>query len=147
MQPFYRAVVMGRLQERPSIFDAQLADDLLAFSQSSSTEYRVVKGKTLSCDDFYESQGRLDGAIGEVTDEDKAAFFSELMDRGVVNFEMESCVVSSFTRHLGIRAGMMSVTLLNRLHGDQPPSSKSQLQGYEQLLVQFVTEYIALKLK
>ena len=47
-------------------------------------------GKTMCCDDFYEGQGRLDGAICEYTETDKMNFLRQAQQKGVRNIEMES---------------------------------------------------------
>ena len=39
--------------------------------------------------DFYEGQGRLDGAFCEFTEKDKMDYLEKLRDAGVVNIEME----------------------------------------------------------
>ena len=41
--------------------DQSLAKDLLEMGKYH--DFTTVTGKTMCCDDFYEGQGRLDGAI------------------------------------------------------------------------------------
>ena len=43
--------------------DQSLAKDLLEMGKQH--DFTTVTGKTMCCDDFYEGQGRLDGAICE----------------------------------------------------------------------------------
>ena len=47
-------------------------------------------GKTMCCDDFYEGQARLDGAICNYNEADKMKFLDKAHKAGVVNIEMES---------------------------------------------------------
>lgn len=51
----------------------------------------------MCCDDFYEGQGRLDGAICEYTLEDKMKFLQDAHAAGVRNIEMESLQFGAFT--------------------------------------------------
>lgn len=51
--------------------------------------YETVSGKTMCTYDFYEGQGRLDGAFCEFTESDKMDYLEKLRDFGVVNIEME----------------------------------------------------------
>lgn len=44
----------------------------------------------MCCDDFYEGQGRLDGAICAYNLEEKMSFLQEAYSAGVRNIEMES---------------------------------------------------------
>jgi uridine phosphorylase len=41
---------------------------------SRDLQINSVVGKTMCCDDFYEGQGRLDGAICEYTEQEKLEF-------------------------------------------------------------------------
>ena len=49
-----------------------------------------IVGKTMCCDDFYEGQGRLDGAICEYTLSEKMEYLQNAYEAGVKNIEMES---------------------------------------------------------
>lgn len=64
-------------------------------------------------------QGRLDGPFCDYSESDKVEFLSKLTNLDVKNIEMEATAYSAFTREAGIRAGIVCVTLLNRLLGDQ----------------------------
>ena len=44
----------------------------------------------MCCDDFYEGQGRLDGALCDYTEADKMEFLERAKEEGVRNIEMES---------------------------------------------------------
>lgn len=46
--------------------------------------------------DFYEGQGRLDGAFCEFSEQDKMDYLEKLQEFGVMNIEMEGKVVVSF---------------------------------------------------
>jgi uridine phosphorylase len=64
-------VILGNVVSRPAELDQDLADTLLNISSQESDGFKTVKGKTISTDDFYEGQGRLDGAICDYTEQDK----------------------------------------------------------------------------
>lgn len=53
-------------------------------------------GKTMCAYDFYEGQGRLDGAFCEYTENDKMNYLKKLHNAGVVNIEMECELLSFF---------------------------------------------------
>lgn len=64
-------------------------------------------------------QGRLDGAICEYTEADKMEFLKKCFDLGIVNIEMEASMFASVTQKIGVKAGDVCVTIVNRLNGDQ----------------------------
>lgn len=74
--------------------------------------------------DFYEGQGRLDGAFCEFSEKDKMEYLEKLRDFGVVNIEMESTIFAALTHHAGIKSAIVCVALLNRMHGDQVSTIK-----------------------
>ena len=61
----------------------------------------------------------MDGAFCDYTEKEKLEFLHEVHEQGVINMEMESLAFAALTHHAGIRAAVVCVTLLNRLHGDQ----------------------------
>lgn len=46
-------------------------------------------------------------------------YLRKLTDLGVKNIEMEATAFSALTKEAGVRAGIVCVTLLDRLLGDQ----------------------------
>lgn len=72
LEPYHETIILGQRVKRPAIFDMNIAEELEIVA--NSLEYDSVIGKTMCCDDFYEGQGRLDGAICEYTEEDKMTF-------------------------------------------------------------------------
>ena len=56
-------IILGKIVPRPATMDQSLARDLLEMGKQH--DFTTVTGKTMCCDDFYEGQGRLDGAICE----------------------------------------------------------------------------------
>ena len=80
--------MLGKRVQRPAIFDENLTEGLL--KQAKDMKLDCAVGKTMCCDDFYEGQGRLDGAICEYTESDKMDFLKQAREEGVRNIEMES---------------------------------------------------------
>ena len=85
----------------------------------------------MTCDDFYEGQGRTDGAVCHYSAEvaaapctgltliaaqDKFAYLAAAQAHGVRNIEMEVQFFGAFLHHVGFRAAALCVTLLVR-HG------------------------------
>ena len=89
-----------------------------------------------------EGQGRLDGAFCDYTEKEKLEFLHKVRDQNVINMEMESLAFAALTHHAGIRAAVICVTLLNRLHGDQVASSKEVLNEWQNLPQELVARYI-----
>lgn len=110
--------VLGKLTRRPAKLDRQLARDLKALAHRDDP-YDTVIGKTMCTNDFYEEQGRLDGAFCEFTETDKMEYLTKMHKAGVVNIEMESLCFAALTHHAGIQSAVVCVTLLDRLKGDQ----------------------------
>ena len=85
--------VLGKIVHRPAKLDKKLARELKALADPTQDAYETVSGKTMCTYDFYEGQGRLDGAFCEFTEQDKMEYLEKLRDFGVVNIEMEGKIV------------------------------------------------------
>lgn len=115
-------------------FPAKADDSLNAEFSKVATELEIphMIGNTMGCEDFYESQCRLDGAICDYTAQDKFAFIKKAYnEHGVLNMEMEANMFLSFCNRLNIPASVVCVTIVNRLNGDQITSTKEQLKEFE----------------
>jgi len=111
--------VLGKVIHRPAKLDRKLAREIKALADPTQDPYDTVSGKTMCTYDFYEGQGRLDGAFCEFSENDKMEYLEKLRDFGVVNIEMEATIFAALTHHAGIKAAIICVALLNRLNGDQ----------------------------
>ncbi|GAB9470510.1 Uridine phosphorylase [Globisporangium polare] len=143
MEAIHEVPVLGDVHRRPSICTKAVTDELLLSAQELQLPYAV--GKTLTCNDFYEGQGRLDGAICEYTSEDKLNFLKHCSAHGVKNIEMEARGFAAFCYKLQIPVAVVCVTLLNRLNGDQVLSSHETLKGYEERPAAVLLHYIKKK--
>ena len=73
----------------------------------------------MCCSDFYEGQGRLDGAFCDFSEAEKMEYLTQVHSNNVVNIEMESLAFAALTHHAGIKSAVVCVTMLDRLKGDQ----------------------------
>ena len=96
----------------------------------------------MCCDDFYEGQGRLDGAICEYSEQEKMEFLQKAADHGIRNIEMESLQFGAFCNKMRVRAIVICVAILNRLEGDQVKSSMKELKDFENRPIDVVLEFI-----
>jgi len=140
LDPTYTLPILGKMEERPSIFDAAAGDGILQAAEALG--YPALRGRTMGTDCFYEGQARLDGAICDYSEEDKMAFLQRAYEVGVRNMEMESPVFGAFTHRLGIRAACVCVSLLDRLKGDQHYSSEEDLASYDERPGNILIQYI-----
>lgn len=98
--------------------DRQLARELKALAHHDDP-YDTVVGKTMCCSDFYEGQGRLDGAFCDFSETEKMEYLTHVHSNNVLNIEMESLAFAALTHHAGIKSAVVCVTMLDRLKGDQ----------------------------
>ncbi|KAK8392376.1 hypothetical protein O3P69_014619 [Scylla paramamosain] len=141
LQPYLELPVLGQMQRRPAVLDRQLAHDLKNLRREDDP-FTVTVGKTMCTYDFYEGQGRLDGAFCDYTEEDKLAFLRKIHAENVVNMEMESLCFAALCHHAGVRGAVVCVTLLNRLHGDQVSTPKEVLNKWQEYPQMLVARYI-----
>ncbi|XP_009328745.1 PREDICTED: uridine phosphorylase 1 [Pygoscelis adeliae] len=130
-KPQFEQVILGKTVIRSTNLDEELAKELMQCSQEIS-QFNTVIGNTMCTLDFYEGQGRLDGAICLYNEEEKLRYLQEAYDSGVRNIEMESSVFAAMCSLSGVKAAVVCVTLLNRLEGDQISSSHDVLVEYQQ---------------
>lgn len=142
----YELPVFGNMTSRPAKLDLGLIEDLKSCIEKDD-KFQTVSGSTVCTDDFYEGQGRLDGAFCDYTENDKLAFLEKLRGMGVCNMEMESTVIAALTHQAGIKCGIICVTLLNRLEGDQISASADTLNEYQERPQILLARYIKKKLK
>lgn len=139
LEPAFEQVELGETYSYPTGLDRQLAEEIL----EARGEIRAQLGKTMGTDDFYEGQGRLDGALKpRYTEADKMAFLHRAHEAGVRNIEMESTAFAAFCLRAGIPAAVVCTTLLNRLQGDQVTSTPEQLAQFSDNAQRVVLQYI-----
>ncbi|XP_053409660.1 uridine phosphorylase 1 isoform X2 [Nycticebus coucang] len=130
-KPEFEQMVLGKRVVRSTDLDEKLVQELMQCSADLS-EFATVVGNTMCTLDFYEGQGRLDGAFCSYTEKDKQAYLRAAYAAGIRNIEMESSVFAAMCSASGLRAAVVCVTLLDRLEGDQITSPHEVLAEYQQ---------------
>jgi len=144
LEPTFTTECIGKIVSYPTTLDGALCDELCKVA--SAMDLPAIKAKTAGTNDFYEGQGRLDGALCCYNEKDKMAFLEQAKNLGIRNFEMEAPAFAAMTRRAGIKAAVVCVTLLDRLEGDQVLSALSVLKGYEERPCQLLTAFIKKRL-
>lgn len=133
----YEFVVLGEKVPRPAVFDTSLIN-LFLECRLPEDHFQVTSGGTMCTHDFYEAQGRTDGAICDHTEEEKMTFLRKVQAKGIKNIEMESTMFAALTKYAGIRAATICVAFIDRLKGDKvamTPEAKIELESRPQLIV------------
>jgi len=125
----YELVSLGEKMRLPAVADRQLNDALL--QSNSGLSYQVTEGITIATDDYYEGQGRLDGAFETwYSESDKCCFLQKANSKGAINMEMEATVFLAFFQRLNLPATVVCATLLDRLKGDQHVEGPEKIKEY-----------------
>ncbi|XP_058791317.1 uridine phosphorylase 1-like isoform X2 [Phymastichus coffea] len=146
LNPYYEQHILGEKVCRPTKLDKQLVRELQALAHADDP-YDTVTGRTMCTSDFYEGQGRLDGAFCDFSECEKNAYLAQLQAAGVVNIEMESTVFAALTHHAGIKAAIVCVALLDRFKGDQVCAPKEVLHEWQMRPQILVSRYIRRRLQ
>lgn len=146
LQPYQELVVLGQKVQRPSTLDEGLCKELKSVADKYIRDCTVVTGKTMCADDFYEGQGRLDGAFCEYSHADKVSYLKKLNEEGVVNIEMESLTFAAMCRNAGVKGGVICVTIVDRLKDDQVTATGEMLKIWQERVLHLAAMYIKDKL-
>lgn len=142
LRPEYRIISLGKELVRDTKCDQNLVKDLVDLGNGQENVKQVVCGKTMCCHDFYEGQGRVDGAFCEYSMEDKMDFLKKCHQEGVRNIEMESLCFTGLLNHANIKAAVVCVSLVNRLNGDQVSLPHELNVEYQERPFKLIGEYI-----
>ncbi|XP_039091606.1 uridine phosphorylase 1 [Hyaena hyaena] len=144
-QPVFEQMVLGKRVVHRTHLDERLAQELMQCG-ADLHEFPTVLGNTMCTSDFYEGQGRLDGALCSYTEKDKQQYLRAAHAAGVRNIEMESSVLAVMCGACGLQAAVVCVTLLNRLEGDQVSSPHEVLAEYQKRPQRLVGHFIKKRL-
>ncbi|KAI1237417.1 hypothetical protein IHE44_0014685 [Lamprotornis superbus] len=144
-QPRFEQVVLDDVVVRSTELDKDLAEELLACSRDIP-DFPTLIGHTMCTYDFYEGQGRLDGALCSFSSEKKLEYLRRAYDAGVRNIEMESTAFAALCRVCGLKAAVVCVALLDRLEGDQIRASHEVLWEYQQRPQRLIAAFIRKRL-
>lgn len=97
-------------------------------------DFDIRSGATVSTSDFYEEQGRTNGAICDHTQAEKMQFLEKARELGVINMEMESNHLAAMCHKLGVSFGVACVALNNRLREDKVKLTPAEFSIFEQRL-------------
>ncbi|NXW75278.1 UPP2 phosphorylase, partial [Hirundo rustica] len=101
-QPRFEQVVLDDVVVRSTELDKDLAEELLACSRDIP-DFPTLIGHTMCTYDFYEGQGRLDGALCSFSNEKKLEYLRRAYDAGVRNIEMESTAFAALCGLCGLK--------------------------------------------
>ncbi|XP_050407001.1 uridine phosphorylase 2 [Patella vulgata] len=145
LRPYMEVATLGMMLQYPAALDQTVLKELVA-SSSPDDHFETISGKTMCTYDFYEGQGRLDGAFCDYKKSDKMAFLKRIHERGVRNIEMESLCFAAYCHRAGIKSAVICVTLLDRLHGDQISTPHDIMEEWQSRPQIIVSRYIKSKL-
>jgi len=133
--------------EKKELFPAHMNDALnqrILAAQPIDLPFKIIHGNSVSADDFYLGQARLDGATIASYDYDKRQeYFEKMKQLSIYNMEMESGAFASFCCRADIPATMIAVTIINRALGDQFDVSGKVLAEWAERAQQVVINYFA----
>uniref|UniRef100_A0A4W4H097 Uridine phosphorylase n=1 Tax=Electrophorus electricus TaxID=8005 RepID=A0A4W4H097_ELEEL len=144
-RPQFEQVVLGKVIVRSTELDEGLSKELLQCS-TELPDIPTVIANTMCTHDFYEGQGRLDGALCSFSTEEKLEYLRKAHEAGVRNIEMESTVFAAMCRMCNLKAAVICVTLLNRFEGDQISTHHDVLVEYQQRPQGLVAHFIKKRL-
>ncbi|XP_046683800.1 uridine phosphorylase 1 isoform X2 [Homalodisca vitripennis] len=148
LNPCFELPVLGKIVRRPAKLDKGLIKELLAL-RDPEDPYDTVVGKTMCTMDFYEGQGRMDGAFCDFSESDKMEYLQKLQRNDIINIEMESLAFAALTHHAGIKSAVICVAIIDRLKGDQIHTPKEVLDEWQirpqKLVSRYIKRYLHMK--
>jgi len=135
LQPFYEQHSCGKAFKFESKCDKELSGNIYEFGKNLGL--KIQKGNTMSCDGFYEEQGRLDGAVCSYEKKEKFEFLNKAHHEcGILNVEMEALLFSAYCSRYGVKCAVVCVTMLDRLLGDVVTGKNNKIfEFYPQAVV------------
>lgn len=101
----------------PAVADFQVTSALVA--AASSQQRRFHLGISVSSDTFYPGQERYDTYSGTVLDSLQGSL-AQWQRLGALNYEMESATLFTQCASMGLKAGMLTVVIVNRCQQETP---------------------------
>ncbi|VDO79114.1 unnamed protein product [Soboliphyme baturini] len=139
-QYYYVVLVLGKSIRYPTVLNEAVSEELKKIAEELG--FNVVTGKTLSANDFYEGEARLDGALCSYTEEEKMQFIQKAYALGVRNMEMEATCFAAMCLRAHFKAAVICVALLDRLKEDQLTTPPEELRQWEARPMEVVLQYI-----
>jgi uridine phosphorylase len=141
LQPFRLFDGHGGLHWFDGHFPQGIADIIVAANSESGIP--IAQGKTVTTNEFFIEQFRLDGAITLTTESQRAEWLQQLSVNGVRNIDMEGAMFAAYMNAWGFpNFAMVCSTLLDRLQDDQVTASKSELKMYDERSANVIFNYL-----
>lgn len=121
LEPKFTSIECGVEYEYLTYFNKDLVQYILELSNKyNESKLNIVKGKSISTNDFYEEQARLDGfLVPEFTKQEKDLYLQKAYQIGVNTIDMYSTAFAGFCNQLNIKAIAINVTMGDRLINDE----------------------------
>jgi len=138
LEPGIEFIALGQKKRYPANSDPKFLAQLESTLKDMDVPY--VVGNTMTCNDFYETQGRLDGAFCDFSNDDKLSFIQRAHDKhNIKNIEMEASLFLAMCNRAKVSSAVACVALLNRLDGDQV---NSDVKKYENAPLDMIVKLI-----
>ncbi|KAM5325357.1 LOW QUALITY PROTEIN: uridine phosphorylase 2 [Glossophaga mutica] len=145
-KPRFEQVILDNIVTQNTELDKELAEELFNCSKEIPN-FPALMGYTMCIYDFYEGQG-LDGALCSFSREEEVDYWKRAYKASVRNIEIESTVFAAMCRLCGLKAAVVSVTLLDRLDCAQINLPHEVLVEYQQrpqlLITNFIKQWLGL---
>jgi len=129
LEPGIEFIALGQKKRYPANADPTFLAELESTLIDMEVPYEI--GNTMTCNDFYETQGRLDGAFCDFSNDEKLGFIQRAHDKhNIKNIEMEASLFLAMCNRARVPCAVACVALLNRLDGDQV-SPSTELKKFE----------------
>jgi len=140
LEPGIEFIALGQKKRYPANADPAFLAELETTLIDMEVPYEI--GNTMTCNDFYETQGRLDGAFCDFSNDEKLGFIQRAHDKhNIKNIEMEASLFLAMCNRARVPSAVACVALLNRLDGDQV-SPSTDFKRFESAPLEMIIKLI-----
>uniref|UniRef100_A0A8D0HMH2 Uridine phosphorylase n=1 Tax=Sphenodon punctatus TaxID=8508 RepID=A0A8D0HMH2_SPHPU len=140
-KPQFEQVILDNVVVRSTELDKDLAEELLNCSKEIP-DFPTLIGHTMCTYDFYEGQGRLDGALCSFSHEKKLEYLKRAYNAGVRNIEMESTVFAAMCGLCGLKGKISSSLVFGPFRSPHPPFPLPLLEGTKPIIMVCLAIYL-----
>lgn len=130
--------------------DQGLINDMMLYGKiyQKNEEISLHVGATLNTADYYEGQARLNGFLPlPYSETAHEIYLQKAKALGIKSIDMESLYFAGFCNQLDIKAGILSLIIVNRLLGDDILINKAQQLAFHRQASRFLVSYIIHQIK